>query len=339
MSKKVDSKKSTPAKKETKTVKKKKIVKKRKSSQPAEEEEQTPLEKYIEAGKISIEVKKLLRKMVKIGTKAIDICEAGEQKIKELGGDWAFPLNVSINNVAAHYSSPPGDDTVIKKGDVVKVDCGIHVDGYIADTAFTVSFHNDYNDLVKASEEATKAAMDLIRPGISTSRLGEEIEEVIKSYDYRPIRELSGHQLDKNLLHGPITIPNIKEAKEIKLEEGQAFAIETFASTGSGSVHQDESKCYIYQLIPVPVPLRLKSSKQVRKVLLAKYKEFPFTIRWLAKEVGEPTTRLALRDLADKGQIRKHPPLCDIDGSYVSQSEHTVYLTDDSRIITTLPNQ
>jgi methionyl aminopeptidase len=343
MAKKTRSKKQATTKRKVKSSKKegtkpttKKVVKKKAGKSSKKED---PLEKYLAAGKISIQVKKFLRELVKEGASVLEICEAGEAKIIELGGKWAFPLNVSINNIAAHYSAPPEDDLRIQKGDIVKVDCGVQIDGYVADTAFTVSFNKDYKDLLKASEEATKAATDLIRPGIATDRIGEEIEEIIRSYDYRPIRELSGHQLDKNTLHGPITIPNIAGTKGVRLEEGQAFAIETFASSGTGSIHQDESKCFIYQLIPVPVKLRLDSSKKARKVILANYKDFPFTTRWIAKELSVPITRLALRDLSDKGQIKKHPTLSDVKDSFVSQSEHTVYLTENSRVITTLPNQ
>ena len=330
-------KKKTTTKTVTKpvTTTKKKVVKKK----VEKSEELGPLDKYLQAGEISIKVKELLRKKVKVGVTALELCELGEAKIVELGGKWAFPLNVSINNIAAHYSSPPEDTLVIQTGDIVKIDVGVHVDGYVADTAFTVSFGQDHGDLIKASEEATKAAIDLIRPGITTDRIGDEIESIIRSYDFRPIKELSGHQLDQNLLHGPLTIPNISGTKGIKLEDGQAFAIETFATSGSGSIHSDESRCFIYQLYPQPVPLRLDSSKRARKIVLEKYREFPFTTRWIAKELTAPTARLALKFLADKGQIKKHSVLSDIRGSFVSQSEHTVYLTGNSRVVTTLPKQ
>ncbi|MHA1739379.1 MAG: type II methionyl aminopeptidase [Candidatus Heimdallarchaeota archaeon] len=330
-------KKKTTTKTVTKptTTTKKKVVKKK----VEKSEESGPLDKYLQAGEISIKVKELLRKKVKVGVTALELCELGEAKIVELGGKWAFPLNVSINNVAAHYSSPPEDTLVIRTGDIVKIDVGVHVDGYVADTAFTVSFGQDHGDLIKASEEATKAAIDLIRPGITTDRIGDEIESIIRSYDFRPIKELSGHQLDQNLLHGPLTIPNISGTKGIKLEDGQAFAIETFATSGSGSIHSDESRCFIYQLYPMQIPLRLDSSKRARKVILANYREFPFTIRWIAKELTAPTARLALKDLANKGQVKKHSVLSDIRGSFVSQSEHTVYLTGNSRVVTTLPKQ
>ncbi|MCK5185347.1 MAG: M24 family metallopeptidase, partial [Candidatus Heimdallarchaeota archaeon] len=134
-------KKPTTVKKKTTITKKpattKKVVKKVVKKTP---EVEGPLEFYLKAGEIAIAVKKLLRSKVKVGASVLEICEAGEAKIKALGGLWAFPLNISINNVAAHYSAQPDDDLVIRKGDIVKVDCGVHIDGYIADTAFTVSF-------------------------------------------------------------------------------------------------------------------------------------------------------------------------------------------------------
>ncbi|MCK5298310.1 MAG: type II methionyl aminopeptidase [Candidatus Heimdallarchaeota archaeon] len=333
-------KKPTTVKKKTTITKKpattKKVVKKVVKKTP---EVEGPLEFYLKAGEIAIAVKKLLRSKVKVGASVLEICEAGEAKIKALGGLWAFPLNISINNVAAHYSAQPDDDLVIRKGDIVKVDCGVHIDGYIADTAFTVSFGTGHKDLIKASEEATKAAIDLIRPGISTDRIGNEIEDIIRSYDFRPIRELGGHQLDQNLLHGPIMIPNVKGTKGIKLEENQAYALETFATSGTGRLLRTETKCYIFQLNPIPIPLRLDSAKRARKVILSNYSNFPFTTRWIAKELTTPTAKIALRYLADKAQIKRYPVLSDVKDSLVSQSEHTVFLTGNSRIVTTQENQ
>ncbi|MCK5158037.1 MAG: type II methionyl aminopeptidase [Candidatus Heimdallarchaeota archaeon] len=333
-------KKPTTVKKKTTITKKpattKKVVKKVVKKTP---EVEGPLEFYLKAGEIAIAVKKLLRSKVKVGASVLEICEAGEAKIKALGGLWAFPLNISINNVAAHYSAQPDDDLVIRKGDIVKVDCGVHIDGYVADTAFTVSFGTGHKDLIKASEEATKAAIDLIRPGISTDRIGNEIEDIIRSYDFRPIRELGGHQLDQNLLHGPIMIPNVKGTKGIKLEENQAYALETFATSGTGRLLRTETKCYIFQLNPIPIPLRLDSAKRARKVILSNYSNFPFTTRWIAKELTTPTAKIALRYLADKAQIKRYPVLSDVKDSLVSQSEHTVFLTGNSRIVTTQENQ
>lgn len=323
----------------SKTVTKKPTTTKKVVKKKTTKKDEGPLEYYLKAGEISIKVKELLQKKVKVGASALELCEAGEAKIKELGGKWAFPLNVSINNIAAHYSSPPEDDLIIQKGDIVKIDCGVEINGYVADTAFTVSFSKDHKDLIKASEEATKAAVDLIRPGITTDRIGYEIEDIIRSYDYRPIRELTGHQLDQNLLHGPATIPNVKGTKGIKLEEGQAFAIETFATSGTGNLIKGESRCYIFQLNPIQVPIRLDSAKKARKEILTNYRYFPFTTRWIAKELSIPTAKLALRYLADKSQIKRYPILSDIKGSFVSQSEHTVYLTGNSRVVTTLPNE
>ena len=338
--KKKPTKKPTTVKKKTTTKKKpvtaKKVVKKVVKKTP---EVEGPLEFYLKAGEIAIAVKKLLRSKVKVGASVLEICEAGEAKIKTLGGNWAFPLNISINNVAAHYSAQPEDDLVIQKGDIVKVDCGVHIDGYVADTAFTVSFGTGHKDLIKASEEATKAAIDLIRPGISTDRIGNEIEDIIRSYDFRPIRELGGHQLDQNLLHGPIMIPNVKGTKGIKLEENQAYALETFATSGTGRLLRTETKCYIFQLNPIPIPLRLDSAKRARKVILSNYSNFPFTTRWIAKELSTPTAKIALRYLADKAQIKRYPVLSDVKDSLVSQSEHTVFLTGNSRIVTTQENQ
>jgi len=145
--------------------------------------------------------------------------------------------------------------------------------------------------------------------------------------------------LDQNTLHGPITIPNVKGTKGIKLVEGQAFAIETFATTGTGKLVKGENKCFIFQLNPVQIPIRLDPARKARKVILANYPHFPFTTRWIAKELTVSAAKIGLTYLANKGQIHRYPVLSDIRGSFVSQSEHTVYLTEKSRVITTLENQ
>ncbi|MEM2047872.1 MAG: M24 family metallopeptidase, partial [Candidatus Jordarchaeales archaeon] len=191
-----------------------------------EEEQMSALEKHRHAGKVVREVKEALGGLVRPGVKCIEICEAVERLIVEKGGKPAFPCNISINNVAAHYTSPPGDNLTISEGDVVKVDFGVHVDGYVADTAVTFCMNKEAERLVEAAREALKTAIQLIAPGVETNAVGREIEKVIRDYDYRPIRELSGHILEQYVLHGSKVIPNIALPHGASINEGEVYAVE-----------------------------------------------------------------------------------------------------------------
>lgn len=226
-----------------------------------EEEQAEKLEKTREAGKISKEIYPAARNIIKVGAKVIDICENIEQMIKEKGGGLAFPCNVSINSISAHYTSPPNDETVIKEKDIVKIDYGVQQDGYISDFAFTVNFNPELDSLVEAAEQALRVVIENVKPGAETHKLGGLAEQTMKKYGFRPIVDLSGHILERWELHGKKTIPEIALpiGAGTEIEEGEVYAMETFATTGSGKVHELPF-CYIYNLIPARIYPKNKTS-------------------------------------------------------------------------------
>lgn len=295
---------------------------------------QEELEKYKKAGSIHREVVDYIKPNIKVGAKLIDLCEMIEKKILELGGKWAFPTNISINNLAAHYTSPPGDETVIGEGDVVKIDFGVHVDGYIADGAFTISFNRDYNRLVEASEEALNKAIEAIKPKAKTNEIGRVIEDTIKKYGYRPVRDLSGHILGQYDLHGAKNIPNIKIPFGKEILEGEVYAVETFATTGQGYAHETPY-VYIYSFIPFRAPLRSQLARNTLKKIVEEFKTLPFAQRWLLKDIPLGSIKLAFRELVNSGLLHQYHVLADIKGSYVSQAEHTLIVTHDGCEVTT----
>nr|MDO8079879.1 type II methionyl aminopeptidase [Candidatus Freyarchaeota archaeon] len=298
-----------------------------KKQEPEPEEEKDKFEKYRKAGKAVKDVRENARKMVQPGTPIIDICERIESELlnKEVG--ISFPCNVSINNIAAHYTSPSDDKTLINDNDMVKIDFGTHVDGYIADTAFTVSFKPEHEKLIEASEKALEAAIEMIKPGAETRLIGEKIEETIKGYGFRPIKDLSGHLLDQYIIHSSKIIPNISIPHGTKIEEGEVYALETFATTGSGSV-TEAPYAYIYSLLPLRIPLRFKGSRQVLGLVQKEFKTLPFAERWLAKKVSKAGLKLAIKELTEKGLFRAYNVLSDRKGSLVSQAEHTLIVLD-----------
>jgi len=290
--------------------------------------------KWREAGRVAREALNLARPMVKPGTKIIDIVDTVENYIREHSSGTSFPCNVALNNIAAHYTSPLNDETVIAKGDLVTVDAGSHVDGCIADTAFTIALNPDHEDLVKASEEATKVAIQMMRPGAKLNTIGALIEDTIKSAGFNPVRQLSGHQLREYELHSDKQVPCVSGKSEVLVEEGEVYAVETFASTGSGNV-SDLPNPLIYQLLPIRVPVRFKGSKQFLGIARKEYKEFPFAERWLAERMKHATLKMAIKELKQNGALLSHHILAEEKGEFVSQAEHTIIITESGHEQTT----
>jgi methionyl aminopeptidase len=225
------------------------------------EESEDEWAKWRQAGVVAREALGIARPMVKPGAKVLEIVEAVENHIREKATGISFPCNVAINNIAAHYTSPLDDETIIAEGDLVTVDCGAHVDGCISDSAFTIALNPEHKSIVKASEAATKVAIRMMRPGAKLNTIGALIEDTIKSAGFEPIKQLSGHQLNEYELHGEKQVPCVSGKSEVLVEEGEVYAIETFASTGSGNV-TDLPDPLIFQMLPIRVPVRFKGTKR-----------------------------------------------------------------------------
>jgi methionyl aminopeptidase len=246
----------------------------------------------------------------------------------------SFPCNVALNNVAAHYTSPLGDETVIQEGALVTVDCGAHVEGCISDSAFTVALNPEHEALVKASREATRVAVRMMRPGAKLNTIGALIEDTIKNAGFEPVKQLTGHQLSEYELHGEKQVPCVSGKSEVLVEAGEAYAIETFASTGSGNV-SDLPNPLIYQLLPIRVPIRFRGSKQFLGIARREYKEFPFAERWIAQQMKHASLKMAIKELQQNGVLIGHHILAEEKEEFVSQHEHTVIITEDGHEQTT----
>ena len=310
---------------------------KEESKETEEEEEQKKYEHYKKAGEIQFEAKNSALPLVKVGAKVVDICDTIEGFILEKGGGLAFPVNVSINNIAAHYTAQgPSDPTVLQDGDVVKIDIGVQIEGYIADGAFTVSFNENYGKLVEAAEAALQAVIDAIKPGVETHQLGALAEKEIKDREYWPVRDLSGHILDQWELHGRKTIPAVARPAGEKIEEGEVYALEFFATTGAGSVH-DLIPTYIYSLYPVRRAVRSEAARQIIREVSNKYKTLPFARRWIMRDV-QGAVLLGFRELTRIGLLHEYHPLSDKKGTFIAQAEDTVIIEHDSCFVTTRKN-
>ncbi|MHA1687238.1 MAG: type II methionyl aminopeptidase [Candidatus Heimdallarchaeaceae archaeon] len=315
--------------------KEKEVVEETKTEVQEEEKEETPLDKYKKAGEVARNILQHLKEIAKPGVKVVDLCETADKMIAEAGMKPAFPLNVSINNHCAHYTAYWEDPLVIKEEDIVKIDIGVHYDGFIADTALTVAFSDVHNDLIKATREATETAVKVIRVGGYTGKLGDLIENIIEGYGFTTIKELSGHLLMPYLVHGPKIIPNVSGRQGNLILQDEAYAIETFASTGAGESKPDRNKLYIVRLAEGRFPLRTNAAKEVRRLLDKEYHRMPVAVRWIYKKLGPAKAKMGIRELINVGALYQYHVLSDTSGSFVSQHEHTVYMTPEGPVRTT----
>ena len=285
----------------------------------------------IKAGEISAEVKKYARTFIKEGTPLLEIAEKIESKIIELGGKIAFPTNTSINEVAAHYTPSHNDET--KAHGLIKIDLGVHIDGWIADTAFSLDLENNEENkkLIIASQEALKNAQKTIKENISTNQIGKVIQETIESQGFSPIINLAGHEMKQHELHAGLNIPNIDDKKEITIKKG-IYAIEPFATNGSGKVY-DGKPSGIYMVTDTK-NIRSSIAREVLEFILEEYSTLPFCSRWLVKKFGVKAL-FGLRQLEENGNLHHFPQLIETGKGKVAQTENTMIVDEEGVLVTT----
>lgn len=284
--------------------------------------EEKIIDAYREAGTALERAIREGEKLVKPGLPVLDLCEAVESRILDEGAQLAFPCNVSINEIAAHYTSPPEDATLIPEHAIVKIDAGAHTDGYIVDKAVSVATTQDLKDLVHVAERALKKALEAVKPGVRVSFIGETIELTIKSSGFRPIINLSGHQIKRYQLHAGKNIPNVNVRTLLsRVKPGEVYAIEPFVTNGVGIVVAARD-AYIYRVLkPSFLPKQLD--------LLKKYNSLPFTTRWI-KSIDRLRLEKLLSYLTRKGILASYPVLVEKSRGMVAQFETTILVTEDS---------
>jgi len=285
------------------------------------------LDCYLQAGKIAAAVLKEGALLVREGALVRDVVETTERRVAEEGAGLAFPLNLSLNEDAAHDTASPDEQRIFRAGDVVKLDLGVHLEGYIADTAVTIDL-GDHALLVEASQAALEKAISIVQPGITVGALGTAIQQEIESRGFRPVANLTGHGLSRYAIHTPPNVPNIGYHGGARLEEGMVFAVEPFATTGSGKV-TEKARVEIFQQTSAK-PVRLPSARKIIEEVRNRH-GMPFARRWIPDSRQE----VALAALVHQGIVRAYPVLADTPGSLVSQHEHTLIVTSDGCIVTT----
>lgn len=295
------------------------------------------MRKLLLAGRIAAEARDYGARLVEAGRRASEVCGEVERFIVEKGARPAFPCNISINEVAAHYTPCLREDTVIPEGAVVKVDVGVHVDGYIADTAATVDLSGGNQRLLEASREALKAVEGILRPGISLYEIGKTVYTTMKRLGFKPIKNLYGHTIGRYTVHAGLSIPNYPDRRMMifRLRPPVLFAIEPFATNGAGMVTEaSTTTIYSYLGRKPRIPLG-PIEERLLGYIEENYKTLPFTPRWLRGLASDDEILLAVRGLTVKGALEKYPVLVEKARGLVAQFEHTFLMLKDRIIVTT----
>ena len=324
------------------------------------------LESYEKAGEIAAKVRKEAAKKITAGMKVVEFIDWIESEVTKTGAGLSFPCNISINQIAAHYTSPPNDDTVFCYGDIVKIDLGAEIDGYISDTAVTVVVEGDNVDcvdadgkalimpgrlddgnplvsdadleerynLIEASSNALENVLSIVKDGVTLNEIGKTVQDTIGSYGFTPIVNLAGHSLEKNNLHAGISIPNYPDGSSYELKEGDHVAIEPFASSGAGVV-SDVPEYYIFSFMNNK-PIRNPKSKVLLKNISKNNRYFPFAQRHVKTSMDDSQFVRAMRPLIMSGSIYPHAVLKDRADGMVAQTEHTVIVEKEGCEVTTL---
>ena len=290
--------------------------------------EDLEIEKIKKAGNIAAQTLEYGKNLIVKDASLMQVLDKIEEKIDELGGKPAFPAQISCNHLAAHYC-PDEEDKTVFSDQLVCLDVGVHVDGFIGDTAATVDLSGKYSDLVKAAEESLENAIKTIKVGVTLGEIGKAIQDTIQKYGFSPVRNLSGHGLGKYEIHTKPNIPNFDNGDSTQIDKGAVFAIEPFASTGAGIV-QDSGIATVFELSNKK-PVRNPITRQVLKEIES-YNELPFTTRWLTRKFGAKA-KFALREMEQLGMLHAHRPLADKDKGMISQAEHSILIDDEGTVV------
>lgn len=285
---------------------------------------------YILAGKITGKAREESKKLIKKGAKYTEIADKIEEIIIKLGAKPAFPVNISVNEYAAHDTARPNDDRTLKEGDIIKIDLGAHVNGWMGDTAYTIEIEtNKQEALINASKNALENALKIITKDTQLKEIGKTIEETIKKQGFNPIRNLGGHPLGEYKIHGSFIIPNYNNYSTQKIGTG-SFAIEPFATNGDGWVI-DTPETLIYSL-KNPKPVRNVLARELLKHVQKNYGTLPFAERWIARDFKH--YELALRTLMQEEIIHGYHILREKNKGLVSQHEHSILINEKTLITT-----
>ena len=294
------------------------------------------IEDYIKAGKIAGEVRENVRKKDWIGKTVEEICDYAESEIIKRGAKCAFPVNTSLNEIAAHYTAEPNDAKTVSDSDLIKIDLGAQINGYIADTAVTVNYNQEHDSMVQAAENALEAAMSMIKSGVKSKDVGRKIQNTIQDMGFKPIANLSGHSLDQYTIHAGKTVPNMWSIGSFDFSENQAYACEPFVTAKNGLGFVRNGK--IQNIFALSSRKRTKDDEadKVQEYIWNNFNMLPFALRWLLNEWEEKEARRLLDILIKKKVVKAYAILVEASGKTVAQAEHTFIPNQTGVTVTTI---
>ncbi len=290
------------------------------------------LAKLRRVGAISGAARDLGMSMCEAGVKLYDIAQEVEGYIRSHGCKLSFPCNIGVNEVAAHYTPSCSDDTRLEIGDVVKIDCGGMLDGFIGDTAGTVEVgtHN-YTSLIESAKRARDTVAEFIGDGIPINELGAAIEGSVKRDGFKVVENLCGHQVDRWQLHAGFSVPPYDNGDNTLVEAGMTVAIEPFATNGAGYV--DNGKQGNIVILTHEKPSGNPKADEFLAYAKEEFPDSPFCARSCDFPDAEKWVKLLMR----KGILSGFNVLLEVKGSMVAQFEHTFYISGKRAEITTGP--
>jgi len=288
--------------------------------------------KWKTAGKLARDALHFGRDLIEAEKSMLNVTEEIEQFVKKNGGELAFPTNLAVNNVGAHWTPSSKSNEIFSKGDVVKLDVGVHIDGYIGDNALTLEIDStNYTKMIEASREALNAAINVAVAGVNVGIIGHAVQDTIEKYGYRPIANLTGHRIKRYNLHSGVSIPSVRERGGPTLNNGDIVAIEPFVTDGAGRVGGKRNS-NIYHLRQIR-KVRDEKATELMKEIQERYKGLPFAERWLHEFQDDATKNL--QKLMRAGIVSYYPVLDELGNGIVAQSEHTLLITSNGNEVLT----
>jgi methionyl aminopeptidase len=292
-------------------------------------------EQYRTSGKITNQVRALVRNMVRPGVLFLEICDFVKKEVESRGGRLAFPTGIGVNQVTAHYAPQDGDGSAVQEKDLVKVDFGVHVDGYVTDTSVSVTFNPDYNVLLEATERALESAVATARKEWRTGEIGREIHREAARFGFKTIENLTGHTLGRYVVHAGKSIPNLYMPGMPTLKKGEVFAIEPFLTLSSGAGYVVDAPSKTIFSIVARKKVGSPELDGFAEKIWSERKTLPFTPQWYSSEFRGGRLSEIINRLVSKKVLRAYPTLVEASGAPVAQFEHTMGLDESGLIVLT----
>jgi methionyl aminopeptidase len=287
------------------------------------------IEKFRQSGRILRETREEMRGFVHENMPIIDVGEKVEATIRAKGGKPAFPCNGSINEVAAHYTSPPGDTAKIPAQSVVKVDLGVQVDGYVTDTAFTAAYNSEGKAMVATAELALKTVIENIHGDMALGDIGALVEKTIRNRGFKPISNLTGHSVGRYLIHAGTSIPSVSGFNPHKVKAGEVYAVEPFVTLPDAAARVDDMpQTTIYRFLKTK-SLKTDEAKKLAKHIETNYRTLPFAERWLIGVLPREQHKAAFKELLQSKTVMNYPVFVEVSKKPVAQAEHTLLIKED----------